>query len=66
MKLNKISEATKSQRISSIDEQLIQKINILEYMMGHHKWRHFLLNSGIIYDTKIKIPLTDNFEKENL
>ena len=67
MKLNKISEATKSQRISSIDEQLIQKINILEYMMGHHKWRRFLLNSGIIYDTKIKIPLTDNFnfEKEN-
>ncbi len=67
MKLNKISEATKSQRISSIDEQLIQKINILEYMIGHSKWRNFLLNSGVIYDSKIKIPLTDSliFEKEN-
>ena len=67
MKLNKISEATKSQRISSIDEQLIQKINILEYMIGHSKWRNFLLNSGVIYESKIKIPLTDSviFEKEN-
>ena len=67
IKLNKISEATKSQRISSIDEQLIQKINILEYMIGHSKWRNFLLNSGVIYESKIKIPLSDSFifEKEN-
>lgn len=51
-KFNKTSEATKSQRISSLSEDLISKIRILQYFAeekeNNSKWIDYLNHCGII------------------
>ena len=51
-KFNKTSEATKSQRISSLSEDLISKIRILHYLAeekgNNSKWIDYLNSCGII------------------
>ena len=50
MKLNKASEATKSKRISSLPEDLKNKINIIEYLTlqkENYKWKKYLEENDI-------------------
>lgn len=67
VKLNKASEATKSKRISSLPEELKNKINIIEYLTlqkDNYKWKKYIEENDIHVpeksSTEIVIDLENN------